>query len=519
MSQKKPPSIPPVATTSVPISHPPTEAMVNKLGDGLQAQALSTLQGLQLFAEQRPPAEQALWHKHTKALQALIDALHTANPSEVGGKFPGGETDGMLDPSRSEEFGNTLERLRKAADLSRSGLASRAGLSRNTIANIEEGKNNPVHATLMRLLTVAELGLSHADVPWRQPTEGELSAAPNCWIAPGYDPIKMFVDLITLLNGQGGSVEQTYAYLDPKSALNWFSLSNQSSYATVYRESLPLSTLANKMLERAGHARMDFIALGAGDGKQEVRLVQHLLEQADARGGKMHPDLSLYLVDISQPLLSEALRHANASLAGRSGVTVWAVQGNFHHLPRYTQLHYAPQRANRRRVVTMLGNTLGNLDNEPTFFRHCLVGFAPGDLLLLDVDITHAPSHSPDEIRRTDPALQQNIRPAHVEWLGGPLLRYCNGAVDVQMRYELDTHCPVPGSYALDTLASVKLSDGREKLFSVFRFKRYDPPSLIGVLKGLGWESIAQYPYGPNPEKPMKTLLLFRRVKPTEPSR
>lgn len=514
MAQRKPPSSPPVATTSVPISQPPTEEMVNKLGDGLQAQALSTLQGLQLFAEQRSAEEQAQWHKHTKALQELIDDLHTAIPSEVSSELSTSESEGMLDPARAVEFGRTLERLREVADLSRMALGKRAGLSRGTIGNIESGHNNPTHSTLMRLLAVPELGLTQADVPWRQPAEGDLSSAPNCWIAPGYDPIKMFVDLITLLNGQGGSIEQTYAYLDPKSALNWFGLSNQSSYANVYRESAPLGALAAKILERTGHGRVDFIALGAGDGKQEVRLLQHLLEQTEAKAKKTSPDISLYLLDISQPLLSEALRHANTTLAGRSGVTVWAVQGNFHHLPRYTQLHYAPQRANRRRLVTMFGNTIGNLDNEPAFLRHCLVGFAPGDLLLLDVLTTHAPASSPDEVRKKDPALQGPVRPAHVEWLGGPLLRYANGVVNVQMRYELETHCPVPGSYCLDTLATVKLADGREKLFSIFRFKRYDPQGLIKLLEGLGWESIAQYPYGPNQEKPMMELLLFRRVKP-----
>lgn len=517
MPQRKPPSIPPVATTSVPISQPPTEAMVNKLGDGLQAQALSTLQGLQLFAEQRPADEQAQWRKHTKALQALIDDLHTASPSEVSDESSS-EAEGMLDPSRAAEFGKTLERLREAAGpdgMSRVALAKRAGLSRNTITNIEAGKTNPVHATLIRLLAVPELGLSHSDIPWRQPTEGDFSSAPNCWIAPGYDPIKMFVDLITLLNGQGGSIEQTYAYLDPKSALNWFGLSNQSSYANVYRESAPLAALAAKVLERTDHGRVDFIALGAGDGKQEVRLLQHLLEQTEAKAKKISPDISLYLLDISQPLLSEALRHANTTLAGRSGVTVWAVQGNFHHLPRYTQLHYAPQRANRRRLVTMFGNTIGNLDSEPAFLRHCLVGFAPGDLLLLDVLTTHAPASSPDEVRKKDPALQGPVRPAHVEWLGGPLLRYANGVVNVQLQYELETRCPVPGSYCLDTIATVKLADGREKQFSIFRFKRYDPQGLIQLLAGLGWESVAQYPYGPNQEKPNMELLLFRRVKPT----
>ncbi len=155
-----------MATTSVPISTPPTDAMVNKLGDGLQAQALSALQGLQLFAEKRPLAEKALWHKHTKALQALIDALHTASPSEVSSALVSDETtDGMLDPTRAAEFGKTLTRLRDAADLSRSRLAQRAGLSRNTIGNIEDGKNNPVHSTIMRLLAVPSWGLRTPTCP------------------------------------------------------------------------------------------------------------------------------------------------------------------------------------------------------------------------------------------------------------------------------------------------------------------------------------------------------------------
>ena len=37
---------------------------------------------------------------------------------------------------------------------------------------------------------------------------------------------------------------------------------------------------------------------------------------------------------------------------------------HFHHLPRYGQLLYSPRRAHRRRLITMLGHTFGNLDNE-----------------------------------------------------------------------------------------------------------------------------------------------------------
>jgi transcriptional regulator with XRE-family HTH domain len=443
------------------------------------------------------------------ALRSLAPIPTTSFP--LGVEPPREADEGLLDPARAPEFGKTVEARRSAAKLSRTVLAERAGLSRNTILNLEAGKNNPTHSTIVRLLGVPELGLSREDVPWRQPSEGELASAPNCWIAPGYDPIKMFVDLITVLNGQGGSVEQTYAYLDHKSALNWFTLTNDSSYVRAYREKMPLEPLAAKILEY-GPLRMDFIALGSGDAKDEVRLVRHLLDQNEANPAKSRPDISLYLLDISQPLLSEGYRHASEILGGQSGVKVWAVQGNFHHLPRYTQLHYAPQRAHRRRLIAMIGNTLGSLDNEPRFLRHCLVGFVPGDLLLLDVMVARAPANDPAEIRRKDPTLQAPIRPAHAEWLGGVLERYCRSARDVKLQFELETNCPTPGSYCLDTIATIKLADGGEKRFSVFRFKRYESQSLINILGPLGWEAVAQLPYGPE-KVPTKMLLLFRKIR------
>src|SRR5205814_3204686 len=111
----------------------------------------------------------------------------------------------------------------------------------------------------------------------------------------------------------------------------------------------------------------------------------------------------LYLLDISQPMLGFAYKHAADSLADRRGVAVFAIQGDFHRLPCYTQLLYTPQRAHRRRVVCMFGWTFGNLENEIRFVRNSLVGFAPGDLLLLDVTLVHASADRPDEILRKDP--------------------------------------------------------------------------------------------------------------------
>ena len=84
---------------------------------------------------------------------------------------------------------------------------------------------------------------------------------------------------------------------------------------------------------------------------------------------------------------------------------MYAIQGNFHNLQRYTTLLHAPERAHRRRILCMFGNTFANLPNEIMFVRSSLFGFAPGDFLLLTVPATMASASEPKEILRKDPRL------------------------------------------------------------------------------------------------------------------
>jgi uncharacterized SAM-dependent methyltransferase len=141
---------------------------------------------------------------------------------------------------------------------------------------------------------------------------------------------------------------------------------------------------------------LDVIGLGCGDGKDEVRLTQSLLEHH-----KNH-NLRLYLLDISQPLCCAAYRHAAESLADHSTVSVCAIQGNFHNLQRYTPLLHTQERAHRRRIVCMFGNTFANLHNEILFVRNSLQGFAPGDLLLLNVPAAMASASDRTAIMKND---------------------------------------------------------------------------------------------------------------------
>lgn len=410
-------------------------------------------------------------------------------------------------------WGRSLRERREGASLTRAQLAKLMGISEASLRSLELGRRAPTRNVLTRLVAVSELRLDPTDALLRHPmsAEAELDLAPNCWLAPGFDSIKMIKELALQLNGMGGHIEQSALYLDHMSAACWCAIADQEDYVAA-QTGKPLDRAAAQILKCVGGAGIDVIALGCGDGKNEVRLVQHLLERVE------HGDLRLYLLDISQPLLSSGYKHAADTLADRRGVAIFAIQGNFHDLPRYTQLLYTPQRAHRRRVVCMFGYTFGNLQNEILFVRDSLVGFAPGDLLLLDVGLVCAPVERPEEIQKKDPRLSGRLpvgwQRRYDEWLAGPIKRYGRDVSSVEFRPALDlSSCPVPGSYAVELRATVRASSSSssngsaEKEFSIFRVKRYDALKLIHTLKQLGWDPVDGYQYGNDP----RLLYLFRR--------
>ncbi len=469
---------------------------------GAAIQALKKL----LYSDSDPPGSFSDLHMEETSGAALA---HVSSAPLQDAAVPAEESG---DP-HALAWGRMLRQRRKAANLSRLELARLAGISESTIKNLETGRRPPTAMVLARLMAVVELGLEPSSAFWQHPSaEPDADKGPtlNCWLAPGFEPLKMLKELVMQVNGRGGHIEQSHMYLDHMSAACWCAIADQEDYAQAY-SGIPVDRAAAQILSCAGGAGLDVLSLGCGDGKLDVRLVQHLLGRVE------HGDLRLYLLDISQPLLSVAYKHAADTLADRRGVSICAIQGNFHHLPRYTQLLYTPERAHRRRVVTMFGGTFANLENEIFFIRNSLVGFATGDLLLLDMPLTFAPVEQPDEIRRNDPRLKGGNglgwQRKDEDFLTGPIRRYARDVTSVDLDVELDTtSCPVPGSYSVEVLARVKSATGGEREFSVFRFKRYDALKLIKCLKQLGWDPVDGWRYGDDPRLSYPRLFyLFRR--------
>ncbi len=316
----------------------------------------------------------------------------------------------------------------------------------------------------------------------------------------------MLTDLITKVNGTGDALEQSTAYLDSRSAADWLSFSLSPGTLAVYSNTVPLHNAAKSVTENIGRGVIEICALGSGDARKETVFTQFC---ADRVSNPSH--IRLYLLDISHTLLTEGYNHARQSLS-KQGVSVLAMHGNFHDLSRYPLLEKQSKKGSTVRVITMLGNTLANLDNEVRFFRDTLSGCVSGDYFLVDFTATRASADDPEEIRRQEPVLHTPVPPAHVSWLGGPLRRYCKDLRDVEFSVELDTQCTVRGSYEVIYVAKVAMVCGKpERRFVMFRIKHYDPPKLIECLAGLGWKCESLTPYASN-ERNKIMLMLLRKV-------
>jgi transcriptional regulator with XRE-family HTH domain len=415
----------------------------------------------------------------------------------------------FLLPDQFQRFSTLLRQRRESALLSGIELSKRAGLSLRTIKNIESGQVSPSRETVLRLLAVEELALTWKDV-LDDPTQPSASSPAtdtnyNCYIPPGYDSMRMVQQLVRILNGPGGHIEQTNAYLEHRSALAYVSMCHDVEYVTAYRAKYPLDSLARRVMTEGGNSPLKVIALGAGDGYLEVRLVQHLLSM------RAKPDIELLLFDISQPLLTAAYQHAIDTFGEQSAVHTLLVHGNFHDLAQYPQVSYTPAKGRRRRLYTMLGYTLANLDSEPRFFEHSLAHCQAGDMLLLDFQQRPSPiGGSEDEIRRQDPAFHHPFKKVHADWLGTPFSAHCRDYVSHEFSLQLVTQCLIPGSYALDAVATVRTKNQTERRFSMFRFKRYDEALLTESLARFGWEKLVALPIGESERAPVAMLLVKR---------
>ena len=114
----------------------------------------------------------------------------------------------------------------------------------------------------------------------------------------------------------------------------------------------------------------------------------------------------------------------------------------------------------------MLGGTLADLENEPRFFHHSLVGARPGDMLLLDIPLRY---------EERDLQTPSALSPLYRGWFGGIIQRHRPDAHQLGFQLSQPLQGMVPGSQIREVLATVTVKGQADRTFSMYRFRSYDP--------------------------------------------
>lgn len=200
-------------------------------------------------------------------------------------------------------------------------------------------------------------------------------------------------------------VGHRFLYYEPQGAVTWRRLIGQGYGQRHWLDGVrqccarwlaPDGPLA-EWLESGGRSSrgLDFISLGPGDGEKERIVLEHLLDHEERTRRELRW-LSYAPVDVSIPLLLQSAQGARALLAERQKLArpthvVWPFCADFEEgkLAFAGRLPTATDESGRRLIV-LLGNTLGNVRDEATFVQDKISVLArPGDLLWVEVALGH----------------------------------------------------------------------------------------------------------------------------------
>ena len=201
----------------------------------------------------------------------------------------------------------------------------------------------------------------------------------------GRDEILKAADVNTLVPGR-------YLYSSDLGAENWTRLCKDPAYrhhreTFEYWSSAKGRSMVDRIRAELGRDDFDYVSLGSGDGRKDAEIVTRWLETG--------ADIFYYPYDISLPLVSRAIRtvREQAPSAATERLSVKAVLADFNQLNTISEVFRHRRSPN---VVALLGNSLGNLENELTFLRNLKREMSSDDLLILEVRLQSSEDRPPE---------------------------------------------------------------------------------------------------------------------------
>jgi hypothetical protein len=204
-------------------------------------------------------------------------------------------------------------------------------------------------------------------------------------------------------------IPNRYLYSSDAGADNWVRLCDDPEYRH-HRESVdfwssgPGQDLTALIKREIGQNDFDYVSLGPGDGQKDAVLVEGWLESGSS--------VFYYPYDVSLPLVSRAIRtvRTETDTATDDGLHIKAVLADFKHLGTVSEVFRHRATPN---VVSLLGNSLGNLKGELRFLQELRRQMSFDDLLILEV-----------RLKSNEDQLPELATPQSLHFDFGPLEHY-----------------------------------------------------------------------------------------------
>ncbi len=117
----------------------------------------------------------------------------------------------------------------------------------------------------------------------------------------------------------------------------------------------------------------DFISLGPGDGRKDRIFLSKLMD----RQKSSRSDMYYYPYDISPSMISAAINTVSKLTKARDRLRIKAIVADFSQLRSFSPVYQYRRETN---IFTLLGNTLGNIENETNFLDQLKQAMFPGGL-------------------------------------------------------------------------------------------------------------------------------------------
>jgi Predicted nucleotide-binding protein containing TIR-like domain/Histidine-specific methyltransferase, SAM-dependent len=182
-----------------------------------------------------------------------------------------------------------------------------------------------------------------------------------------------------------------YLYDNEFGTDHWFGLCDELSYRffkdglNFWRDNAHKIVAAIK--SETGNA-FDFVSLGPGDGQKDLQFIQACVEDEDL-------DVIYYPYDVSLRMISRTVQQLRDCVVP---IKLRAILADFTQFPQIDSV-FAARRVPK--VISLLGNSLGNEPDERGLIKRFKAHMDVGDLLLLEVRLRGA-TDGPSEVNSTD---------------------------------------------------------------------------------------------------------------------